>query len=63
MSCRTNMKRNPRDKPVALAQTQLRIAIHSIAEDYDLSISELMYILTDVSAHLFRQMMKDEQDG
>lgn len=57
------MKRDPRNKPVALAQTQLKLAIHSIAEDYDLSVSELMYILTNVSSHLFRQLMKDEQDA
>lgn len=57
------MKRNPRDRPVAAATAELRLALHEISEKHDLTTNELMQILTETTYQLFRNFVRDERQS
>jgi hypothetical protein len=56
------VKINAQERQMNKATTQLRLYLHQLVEEYDLSISELMLILTDTTSKLFRRMVRDEHN-
>lgn len=51
---------NPRTRAVGSASSELRTYIHELSEKHDLSVNELMLILTDTTSKLYQVLVRKE---
>lgn len=54
------MKINPRTRSLNSASSELRTYIHELSEKHDLSVNELMLILTDTTSKLYQVLVRKE---
>ena len=57
------MKRNSKDISLSRATTQLRLSVHAISEQFDLTDTELILILTETTYNLTKYMVREERQS